>query len=148
MIFVFVAHLTPVVEAVRRRCLRDLMLERGAVRETNSLMGFDHDRWTVAGGVALTLPNCDDAGVSIRIHVNAIFAVFLHGERQVGRVYFVDFTIEQLTDTQVERSLVKFDLYLVVADAADGQAAFIAHPQNAGSYVQLGTRILISPYVV
>jgi hypothetical protein len=139
MIFVFIAQLAPVVEAVRRRCLRDLMLEGGAVGEPYSFMGFDYDRGTVAGSVALTLPNRDYARVPIGIDFNPILAVLLHGERHVGRVYFIDFTIEQLTHTQVERSLVKLHLHLIVADAADGQAAFIAHAQNTGAHVQLGT---------
>jgi hypothetical protein len=138
LILVFIAHLAPVVEAVKRRCRRDLMLERSAVRETYSFMGFDEDRRTIAGCVALTLPDRDYARVAIGIDINTIFAVFLHGERHVGRVHFVDFTIEQLTDTQVQRSLMKFHLHLVVADAADGQAALVAHTQNAGAHVQLG----------
>jgi hypothetical protein len=114
------------------------MLEGRAVGETDSFVGFNQDRRTVAGGVALTLPDRDYARVPIGIDVNSIFAVFLHGESHVGRVDFVDFPIEQLTDTQVQRSLVKFHLHLVVADAADGQAALIAHTQNARAHVQLG----------
>jgi hypothetical protein len=102
----------------------------------------------LSGRVAFSLANRDHGGVAVGIDIEAVVARFLDGERQIRRVNFVYFSLEQMPHMQVQRPLMKFNLNAVVGDVSHREAGLVSHPQNACANVEFRSRLLVAPNVV
>jgi hypothetical protein len=122
--------------------------QRGFVGKANLLVGMNAHTRTLASGVSFPFANRDHSCVAARIDVEAVVARFLNSEGQVWRVNFVDFPLKQLTDMQVQRSLMKLDLNAVVTHVRQRKTGFVTQPKNARPDVEFGSRGLVAPDVV
>ena len=103
---------------------------------------------SLTGGVSFTFAHCNDAGIPIRIDVEAVVAGLLNRECHVGSVDLVDLATKQVTDVQIQGSLMEFHLHGVVAHVGQRETGLRAHAHGARANVQLGARIFIRPHVV
>jgi hypothetical protein len=148
VIFALVAHATPIVKAIETRGALNLVLQQCAARESRLMPRLDQYSRPLPVGFALAAPYCDRGGIGIWIDVEAVVTRFQNREGLVRGIDFVGLATEKMTDVQVQRALVQFDLHDIVTDIGEGQAGLGVHAQRGAAQMQLRSSFLIRPYTI
>jgi hypothetical protein len=96
-------------------------------------------------GFAFTMPNSDRRGICGGVDIETVIAGFQNREGLIGRVDFISFAAEQMTDVQIQRALIQFHLDQVVAHVRERHAGLGVESQRCATQMQLGARGLVGP---
>jgi hypothetical protein len=143
-----VAHFAPIIEAVTSRRVHSLMRQRSSPGKPSLLASAHLNRLSLPGGFALALPNRNDGRIPIRIDVESVIPTLGYRERQVLGVDLINLAAVELADMHIQRALMQLHLHSIVGDVRQSQTAFRANAHHARTQIQLGARVLVSPYVV
>src|SRR5207302_9229193 len=110
MIFALVANAAPVVKAVEIGNTGDLMIKGVAITEPRLVASVNFDARTLARGDALAFPHANKSDIAVGINIEAIVARLGHREGEVRGIDFINLSIVEMPNPQVERALVEFDL--------------------------------------
>jgi hypothetical protein len=106
LVFTLIANLAPIIEAVRPRCVVNLMRQRISTREARLLTGMHTNRGALACRFTLSLSDGDQGCVSVGVYIEAVVARFDYRECLIGRINLVDFALIEVANMHVYRALV------------------------------------------
>src|ERR1700685_2731761 len=148
MVFALIADLAPVVEAIRRGSVADLMRQGIPVAEARLLAFVHAHRRALTSGFALAFPHRYQSCVSAGINIEAILAGLGHGERLIRRIDLVHLAAVEFADMYVQSALMQLHLHGIIGDIGQSQTGFRTDSHHSRTQVQFGARIFVSPDVV
>jgi hypothetical protein len=147
-VFPAVAAEHPILEAVRRRDLANLVIEFFRAGKDCALPAHDSERASASGDFAPAFINGYNRLVAVGTGIKPVFTGSLDGECQIRRINFDRVVVIQMPDAHDNCSLRELELDDIVREFEEPDSRLAAHADDRRANMHLGARALVDPQMV